>query len=299
MNELLLTGLDGANPLAFMAALGVLEALSETHSAATLHWRYHGGWRPVVQAPDLTRESLIVLLDEDRQRCANDPALALEYAGTHDLKPPPRVFREYAARILEASSMTQRRSIDWVAAFATDIAVDNKGNTKPTALHFTAGQQTWLAMVLQLVAMVEPEDFSEALWGPWTYQRLSPVMGWDATANRDYALRASNPSGDKKTGVPGADWLAVRGLSFFPVVPRGSKVLTTGCHGEWKTGTFLWSLWEVPLEREMIRTLLRFSRLKALSERERSARGIVAVFEASIRRSDQGGYGSLSPPQQL
>jgi hypothetical protein len=39
---------------------------------------------------------------------------------------------------VKAASSHARRSVDFLAAFATETATDNNGNTKPTALHFTA-----------------------------------------------------------------------------------------------------------------------------------------------------------------
>jgi hypothetical protein len=119
-------------------------------------------------------------------------------------------------------------------------------------------------------------------------------MGWDATASRDYALRASDPSTDKKRGVPGADWLAVRGLTFVQTVPRGSRVATTGCVGGWKDGRFRWPLWTVPVSAPVIHSLLRQD-VEVMPHRERAARGIGVVFSSGIKRSDQGGYGSFEP----
>jgi hypothetical protein len=139
------------------------------------------------------------------------------------------------------------------------------------------------------------EDVREALFGPWRYQRELPVLRWDSTSSRDYALRATDPSDDKPTGVPGADWLAFRGLSFMRVVPRGSKIFTTGCFGEWKTGGMRWPLWTVPLGRATVQTVLLLKDLEQLPAPERKARGIGVVFEAKIRRSEQGGYGNFSP----
>jgi hypothetical protein len=188
-----------------------------------------------------------------------------------------------------------RRAVDWAASFLTDIAVDNNGNTKPTALHFAAGQQLWLEMVRGLVTGVTGDDLREALWGPWRYERTLPVLGWDATASRDYALRATNPSNDKKAGIPGADWLAVRGLAVVLAVPRGNRILTTGCRGEWKTGRFRWPLWGVPLTAELARTVMAMADLEDLDEPTRRRRGIGIVFASNIRRTDQGGYGSFTP----
>ncbi|HQZ40333.1 MAG TPA: hypothetical protein PLH72_14955 [Vicinamibacterales bacterium] len=293
MPELALSGLDGSNPLGFLAALGVLDAVSGDEHAA-LWWRYEAGWNPVLASSCQSVADLVARLDQDRQSCITDPALALAYDGKRDLKPPPAVFVGYLRNLVDASTMMRRRSVDWAAAFATDVAVDNNGNTKPTALHFTAGQQQFLQMVQELVKHVTAEDLTEAVFEPWRYSRPLPVMGWDATSSRDYALRATDPSTDKKLGVPGADWLAIRGLSFIPAVPRGTRVVTTCCSGGWKDGQFTWPLWTVGLTSPVIRSLLA-QQVDQWSMPERRSRGIGVVLSSGIKRSEQGGYGSFEP----
>ena len=294
MNELVLSGLDGANPLGFLAALGVLNVLADDGQPARLRWRDEGGWRPVVSGHPYHLDELVELIDADRRDCIGDPALALEYEGKQDLKPPPDGFRRYLEQLVEQCAPEQRRSIDWASAFATDVARDNNGNTKPTALHFTAGKQLFLAMVNELVRETTRDDIHEALTGPWTYSRPLPVMGWDSTASRAYALRAANPATEKKLGVPGADWLAVRGISFFPLAPIGERVMTTGCSGGWKNGHYRWGLWNVDISRNVIRSMLRLA-LPSMTTSERAAKGIAAVFSCGIKRSDQGGYGTFEP----
>lgn len=293
MADLVLTGLDGTNPLGFLAALGVLDAVS-ARECASLRWGRESGWRPVLTSSFDGMDALVACVDRDRRECVSDPALALEYDGKRDLKPPPSVFAHYLQSLADGATVTHRRSVDWGASFASDVAVDNNGNTKPTALHFTAGQQQFLQMVGQLVRGVTDQDIAVALSGPWLYDRPLPVMGWDATVSRDYALRAADPSGDKKLGVPGADWLAVRGLVFMQTAPRRQKVFTTCCSGGWKDGQFTWPLWRVALTRSVVRSLLG-QRSERWSSEERRARGIGAVMSSAIRRSDQGGYGSFSP----
>lgn len=294
MPEFVLTGLDGTNPLAFLAALGVLDAMAARDCDARLSWQYVDTWRPRFETSCPDVEKLVVWLDEDRRTCTQEPAFSLEYKGKRDLKPPPTVFRQFVESLLAHATPTGRKSLDWSAAFATDVAVDNKGNTKPTALHFSAGQQQFLQMVSVLNEGVSADDLREAILGPWQYSRPLPVMGWDATASRDYALRASDPSTDKKLGVPGADWLAIRGLVFFPTVPRGDRIVTTACGGGWKSGWFQWSLWSVSLTPAVIRSWLAQDIAKVV-ELERAARGIAAAFRSRIKRSDQGGYGSFEP----
>jgi hypothetical protein len=294
VSEIVLTGLDGANPLGFFAALGVLEVLSERGMPARLQWRDEGVWRPVLTGFDGGCDALVGWIDEDRISCNAEPALGLEYDGKRDLKPAPAVFRSYLEQLVAQAESGRRRGVDWASAFATDVAIDSNGNTKPTALHFTAGQNQFLKMVTELVGDVTAKDIREALMGPWRYERPLPVMGWDATMARDYALRASNPSGEKKLGVPGADWLAVRGLTFLPVVPVKGGVKTTGCTGSWKRGDFRWGLWTVPLGSAVVRSTLRLELDQMVAE-ERAARGIGVVFKCGIKRSDQGGRGTFEP----
>jgi hypothetical protein len=280
------------------ASLGVLAAVDGGPSPPTLRWRHEGLWNPVLTSIHADLDSLIDHLDDDRLACVQDHALRLSYDGKRDLKPPPRVFRNYLLELSGTAAPANRRSVDWAAAFATDVAVDNNGNTKPTALHFTAGQQQFLQMVEELVTNVTKDDMREAMEGPWAYRKPLPVMGWDATSSRDYALRASDPSTDKKLGVPGADWLAVRGLAFFPCVPVGQRIATTRCAGGWKNGSFSWPLWTVALTSSIIRTLLRLD-IEGMRRTERTARGVGAVLRAGIRRSDQGGYGSFEPSSAI
>lgn len=311
-HELLLEGLDGSNPLGFLAALGVLRVLSERDGDPTpprLAWRNEGLWRPLL-ATTLGPDELEQALVEDTRSWCDDPALELRYAKqdgagklAHDLKPSPARFRQYLAELLAIDDGRRERALAYAASFATEVAKDNNGNVKPTSLHFTAGQQEFLAMVSQLlqgskgVPGVTQEDFREALWGPWRYERPLPVLGWDSTASRDYALRASDPSKDKKTGVPGAEWLGFRGLAFLPTAPAGGRVITPGCYGGWKDGYFQWPLWTVPLTAEVARSLLGRGDLDDISSAQRAALGIGVVLRSAIRRSDQGGYGSFAPAQ--
>ena len=298
MTNLTLTGLDGSNPLGFMASLGVFSVAAQHHADCRLGWEFAGIWRPILLSSANNIDELVEWLAEDRQSCAADPALALRYAEKHDLKAPPEHFREYLRLIAESSGPTSRRSADWAGAFGSDVIGDNNGNTKPTALHFTAGQQQFLQMVTQLVEEVTVEDLREAIVGPWSYARPLPVMGWDSTASRDYALRARNPSTDKKLGVPGADWLAIRALSFFPVAPIDQRLATVCCFGRWKDGDFRWPLWVRPVSKDTASSIL-LSRPDRMVAAERVARGIGAVFSCGIRRSDQGGYGSFEPAKVI
>lgn len=322
-HTIVLGGLDGTNPLGFFAALGILAVADAAAPGSRLTWRNEGRWRPALSTA-LDRDALISAAQEDLRTWADDPAIALSYKKVEkekdsakkkaseakvaqDLKPTPERFRQYLAQLLVGSRdereflRGRRRPLDYAAAFGTEIARDGSGNVKPTALHFTAGQQEFLKSILALVdhdSGVNADDLTEALFGPWLYRRALPVLSWDSSVARDYALRADDPSKSKKTGVPGADWLAFRGLAFVPVVPDGDEILTASCSGGWKSGgAFTWALWRGGLGVGAVRSLMTIDRLDRLSAHERRARGVELVLRSGIRRSDQGGYGSFMPAE--
>lgn len=321
-DSIMLTGLDGANPLAFLASLGVLRALDHRarlhqRPLPRLSWVDEGCWRPVVHGmPSL--DAIVNEIVEDRSSWAEDPAFLLAYDETgmnlvdpilatgkfgRDLKPKPEAMRAFLDGIALRVTVRQtsqerialRRTLETAACYGSELVQDNNGNTKPTAFHFTAGQQQFMKAIAELQEKVCEADFYEALVGPWRRESTLPNMGWDATNARLYALRASNPSGDKKTTVAGADWLAFVGLGAFPSFPGRGRLNTTGIKGGWKDSSFAWPVWDRPASWQTARSLFRSPKLAELEESERRARGIAATFAASIARSDQGGYGSFSP----
>lgn len=314
MTGVKLTGLDGSIPLAFLAALGALRVVDDRarragHALPRLVWIDEGTWVPMLLGIE-GMDDLIGAIVEDRSTWADEPAFSFAYSkdgervapgspgAVRDLKPKPPLMRAFLDELALAASNGAPRSARHAAAYGTDVATDNNGNTKPTALHFTAGNQTFLGAVAEVHERATEDDFREALVGPWS--RSSPLksLGWDpmgAFSARMYALRASDPSKENRPCVPGAEWLAFVGLSFFPTVPRKRQVFTTCVDGGWKDAKLTWPLWTIAATARSIESLLRTEHLADMPAKERAARGIGAVFSAAILRSDQGGYGSFSP----
>lgn len=305
MNRIRLTGLDGQNPLAFFAALGLLRVLDdhartvgspsprlcfEEEGAPTAVLLTEHSYDEVCELAladakgDLGAAALALAYDDDGRRVDADAKNAIR-----DLKPPPPVARAF----LEDMAARDRRSADVAAAMFTELIQDKtKGNCKPTAFHFTAGRQQFLGMVSTLRSSLTKAHLDEALVGPWQGNSQLPSLAWDATVSRVYALRASNPSDDKRGSVPGANWLAVVGLTFFPVAVARRRLVTAGVAGGWKDARFRWPLWIAPATPAAVRGLLRAD-ATALSGAQRAALGISNVFEAAIVRED---YATFAPP---
>lgn len=299
MKHVKLSGLDGQNPVAFMAALGALRIASEYSSIARLSWAQEGRWRPTLSLPEGAPDLVDLLWDEVRRWSDASPELSLCYEDSYDLKPPPDVFRQFTSEAyLATRDQKSRRLADFAAAYATETGLDGKGtSTKPTALHFTAGQQAFLKQVRLIRAGLLRADLDEALYGPWRYARDLPNLRWDVLGERLYALRATSPSGDKALGVPGADWLAFQALPFFPVMPQEQGIQTTAAPGRGKEFRFEWALWTSPLPVDVIRGVVACD-WKSTSAQERARRGVGVVLGASIRRNDKG-YGNFAAAQPM
>lgn len=319
MNEacLKLEGLDASNPLAYLAALGLLQVLTDSSAAAEprcawrLSWRDEGRWLAVLHGsndPDFVIKRLL----DDVGSWRDEMALQLAYDGegkrlppsaddaTFDLKPSPETFRAFADEAANNCTPGKMRSARLIAAYGSELATAKKGDLKPTALHFTSANQKFLSMVCALQQGVKWDDFNEALFGPWRNESKLPSLSWNASAPRVYAYRANNPGPEKRGSVPAADWLAFIGLRFFPVMSKGSSLVTTGVKGGWKDSTMRWPVWTSPLTVNAVRSVQSWNGLRDPTAREKcKAAGIEAVYESRILRSDPGGFGSFSPASVL
>ncbi len=301
MTAVPLPALEGTNPLGFLAALGVLDALSRAEAKVTLRWTNELVPHAVVGgARDL--ETILEVLDSDRQRWAGSPMLGFPAKRPlPDAKPSQALLRDWFEAVLEAGD---KADMDLLCALVAENALDGNGNAKPSHLHFTAGQQQFLEMVRTLAAKVDASRLREAVRGPWAYDSPLPSLSWDARGERVYAVRATDPSKDKRLGVPGADWLAFRGLIFYPVRMVNGSLRTTACDREWKRSSFRWPLWSAPATRQTVYSLVADPGLVTQGtapprSRDLAARGIQSILQAPIRRTDTGGYGSFGAPEVL
>ncbi len=298
-----LTGLEGTNPLGFLAALGVQVAFASAPRKPRLWW-----------SDDVTPCALV---DEEFSvdRIAGhaiavfrdwmtSPALApvgpdgQALKGNGDLKLSPNDIRTYlrVARRLPGASVS--------TALVAEGSLDNNGIAKPSDLYFTAGQQRFLKFAREILGAAQ-EDVLTGLVGPWSYRSSLPSLMWDVTDDRVYALRAYDPTSasEKKLSNPGAEALALLGLSRHPVFGAPGRTLTQGCSGSWKRGFYSWPLWHKPASIEAVRSLLAHA-FDHEGDRDRTRRrawfrswGVEMVLRSPIRRSSQGGYGTFGPPE--
>lgn len=336
--EIILTGLKGSNPLGALAAFGLLRCCAEISDFNTprLHWQRDGGWLAVLTTDSpISGEELIFSLSKSLLR----PDERDEFNWDADIRTSPAVFRNAARNAINEATPSKRRVADFFAAYASEL-IYKDDILRPTAFHMLSGQQTFFKKGLRELASsiaVEskkttlaangdseikvprknsrnqpPEEIRrereektqtslrEALFGPWLYQDSEHPMGWDCSMERLYALRAKDPSPDKKNrSVKAAVWFAGEALPLFPCAVVGNKLVTRGFKEKpvqrgRDTVYFSWPLWSSPLSLEVVRSLLA---LKSLTLEqpplaELRARGVVEVFRSYRAKTggDSGDY---------
>lgn len=298
MSNIELVGVDGSNPLGFLAALGLLRVVP----GAKIGFAEDGSFRAFVDGLDKSDSDLAKLIATDAEAAANVSApwrFTYTKAATKkqgplrvaDLKAPPDDFKKFLATCVEAWLTGNDEGAGYAAAYGTDIAVDGKGNTKPTAFHFTAANQTFLGAVDGIRESITQEWVATSLFTGHA-ARPGSNLRWDPSAERSWALMANNPNDDGTRVDAALEWLAFRGLPLLPSFPRGSRIITTGVTGLGDDMTFTWPLWSIPASLQTTRSALQVDWNGSV--KERSARGVFAICSSVIRRTSQG-FGNFGP----
>jgi hypothetical protein len=293
-----LAGIDGSNPLGFLASLGLLRIVP----GAKLGFADDGSFQAFIDGLDESKTDLGALIAADAEGGADERApwrLTYTKPATKkqgplkvaDLKPPPGAFNTFLATCIAAWLTGDDEAAAYAAAYATDIAVDGKGNTKPTAFHFTAANQTFLGALDSIRASVTTEWVKTSLFDGHG-DRPGSNLRWDPGAERNWALMANNPNDDGTRVDAPLEWLAFRGLPLLPSFPRGSSIITTCVAGRGDDMTFTWPLWSIPASRQTTRSVLQIDWNG--SNKARAARGVFALCSSAIRRTSQG-FGNFGP----
>lgn len=301
-----LTGLEGTNPLAFLAALGVQVLYEFEEHQPKLWWTDdvipHANVDPEFDVDHIVEQALGVF-PQWLESPALNPGFGTKADNTAKFSPSD------LQRYVEMTRLRQPGN-RLAAALVADGSLDGAGKAaKPTDLYFAAGQLRFLQIIRTILAEVDRKELKEALVGPWTYRSSLSSLGWDVTDDRIYAIAPADPAKEKKKTNPGAEALAVLGLSCHPVFAsrdrRGrNRTLTAGCSGPWRRGgKYTWPLWGRPATPNAVRSLLAHA---SGGENEIVGRsiwyqgwGVFQVMQSVIWRSDQGGYGTFRPPQSI
>ena len=300
MNETHLIGLEGTNPLGFLAALGVQVAFASELQQPRLWWSDDVTPHAVVDGDftidriaDQALDAFAKWSDSFAVNPRRPDGSAIPKGD--ELKLSPADMRTFLSQVHQCDS-----GGTLITALVAEGSLDKQGVAKPSDFYFTAGNMKFLDITRKVLSGVSREDMVAGLKGPWSYEsKLSSLM-WDVSDDRVYALRANDPQNEKKLTNPGPESLAILGLSLHPVFGSRDRTLTQGCSGSWKTGCYSWPLWCKPASPHAIKSLLAHAyHHPTVTDRERWFRawGVSKILRSPIRRSGQGGYGTFGPPE--
>ena len=281
-----LPGLQATNLMGYLAAIGTLAAVGRMHPDAPIRLSWTAQATPTAVLHGLsTLPEVITAVMQDRDHWVGSPALEGHDHG--DVKFAPADLRRYLQTCRDTDD--GGRSVALAGALVAEGSLDGKGTAKPTDLHFTAGQQRFTNVAIEVRDGLKQERLQEALTGPWRYDSPLKSFMWDVTDARIYALSATDPSQSSKRSVPGAEWLALMGVVAFPATASPGRTRIAGAGGRWKRGSLQAPVWSAPVSLDVVRSLL--SAARPVQE----GLGVPRGLRWQITRSDQGGYGSAGP----
>ena len=310
-NELELAGLDGANPLSFLAALGTIRTLGaiQPGSQFEMKWCSHSGkWTPSIRTSDrpLDRDGTCSTLIEYLEK---PPQWYLFESIGDNLTLSPQRFRHLAEESIsttddqrvESTESNDRLNADLMAAFGSDgtFQPHSKDHSliQDTALRTMsgAGHQHFIRFMREIIEQTTATHLYETLFENWRYQDEGRGLNlrWDPVDDRRYAMRWKNPSADPNMTMRGANRLAIEALPLFPTAVVGTKLETTGFKTIPRKGTFwYWPIWNRWLPIDSIKTILQHP---AISQEEslNLPKGIVTTFKS--QRITVGKFRNFTP----
>ncbi len=276
--SILLNGLDGSNPLAFLAALGTLRTLTLAlpDERVTMNWELtDGAWRPRVCCAWLKQEDqFIELLDRRLERSRGSHAT--RFVGDHD------AIDEFYTKARQGYPIDDDQ---WVSALVNDV---HPGATSPIQ---TTRRDYFPGNIDQILANTDAEALRRTLFRFWRYEDTldGQSLHLEPSEDRRHAYQWNRPSGDpdrKKFGnMLGANRLAIEALPLFMGVPSTNpeRLAVVGWSGvRSDNARWTWPVWRPEASLSVVRSLLSFPEL----QEERPNRtvlvqiGVVAAFRS-------------------
>lgn len=301
---LLLHGLDGSNPLGFLAAIGTAVVLQSEFPRLRLGWyQTGGGWRPWLTGCG----------DDDRE-FSNTLLTTLKHVSMDvfeiDNKMPFDAgrFSQHLRSAHQNASIAYRRDADFLCSFGTELYPDPKtGVFQDSSLRMVrsgdSAGQGFLVYAREIRKRVDLEHILRTLFRDWDYRDDSYSLRWDPIEDQRYALRWRDPSKSNLSDGFGtmlaANSLAVEALPLFPTLLVGRKSRTTGFQElPQRRVHFVWPIWSAPVGVDTIRSLIALPDLHNAQPQPRSLaqKGIEEIF-ASQRIQQNQYYCNFLPAQ--
>jgi len=286
-NELVLKGIDGANPLGFLAALGTAVMARTFAPSISIGWRKeYGTWRPYLLGYEKNEGTFTAALAAALSATSSEPFKI-------DKKLPFSMerFGRALKKCQSAATPLDRRSADILAAFGSEVCTDKKKeNFQDTLFRMVrSGDAAGQGLPFYADAIRNTTGAAElqrTLFEIWDYKDKEFSLRWNPLEDQRYALRWHDPSNKNKDEyalgtMSGANALAIEALSLFPAVPLQTDLATTGFFkSKQRRIYFTWPIWERAVTVETIRSMLALQELHQDNpqRKELLARGIVEVY---------------------
>jgi len=285
LHPLPLTGLDGANPLAFLAALGTLVVCDRLSRAAGHVPKWLAG--PIGLSWETARLPNAPVL-----HMAADPPSEDEFAGllaerlsrTIDTHPAACIVNmlldkehplaESIRRLCLDGAPEDRSWLDWVVALACETVPDAASPLQTVRRDYLIGN------LRSVMDRTEAHHLQRSLFHLWDFADSldNQSLHWEPTEDRRHAYQWHMPSGDPtrkhRGGMLGANRLALEAWSLFPSFPNGDRVTTRGFRGTGVRDTYwTWPVWRSVLTVDGVASLLSLPGLQQNSPDLTSLRG--------------------------
>lgn len=298
---LILSGLDGTNPLGFLAVLGVLRVLTNGQHRVRLGWkRMNGTWRPELIGSPVSLVQLGNLI-HDTIRNLNTSVWLIHKKLPFDAA----VFRKHAREAVLVGSHSCREVADDLASFGADCFADKDGAFESTSLCMVrSGDSTGqglLAYGKRIIETTTTEQLQRALTTVWLNEDDQCALRWDPAEDRPYAVQWRNPSKVGALSEKGANCLALFGMACLPAIPVQTGVETTGFGLKLPKQTSLtWPIWDQPISLSALASLLTLSQLQRTQPDPRELRqmGIVSVYRCN-RIMTSTYYANFTPSRKV
>ena len=292
MPETKLTGLEGNNPLGFLAALGVQELFRHSNDPPCLWWTDDSLSCAVVDAEiDTIIEQASNVLPKWSTHRSLNPAIAKADSSAKFL---PADIRRYLAETRDSQPGSALAT-----ALVAEGSLDNNGVAKPSDLYFTAGKLLFVKIARAILMAADDASIKATLLGPWKSQKVSS-LGWDPSAYIPYSLTAIKPGTGPKSAHAGVEALALLGMARHPVFRGTSRTLTQGCSGTWQNSLYTWPLWNHPSGYGAVRSLLDHARSGSPQDNRSKwyrAWSVFRLLQSHVPRTKGQGGGFFGPPR--
>jgi hypothetical protein len=288
--SVVITAVDGSNPLAFLAAIGAFRLL-QLEQEVKLRWVRDEFWRPELTGVD-DKEAVCEVLF--RRAKSDLPLDAFKHLG-ENITVDRRTFLNFVKPAYESAKQGDRIVVDFATAFGSELLQQkSKERIQYTDLCFItgSGHQDFLGTMAGLAQRVLIEHLRDALFGEWKKSKgLS--MRWDPDDAAEYAFRWGDPSAEGASAVWGANLLAVHALPLLPAQPTTDGLKTTGFRYSPRAWPELtWPIWSEAIGLDTLRSLLALPDLQVpedeLNHEVLRGRGIAEVYRSARVRIGQG-----------